>query len=124
MSWIACAWRPITLWFVRPTLDHIVPVAIGGEHDRNNLAAACYRCNEFKGSKTHALDTASGEVVRLYNPRTQRWHDHFAWANGGSHIIGLTPTGRATVVALRLNNEYLVEARLLWIARDWHPPID
>jgi hypothetical protein len=107
-----------------PTLDHIVPVALGGEHDRNNLAAACYRCNEFKGSKTHALDTASGEVVRLYNPRTQRWHDHFAWANGGSHIIGLTPTGRATVVALRLNNEYLVEARLLWIARDWHPPID
>jgi hypothetical protein len=107
---------------IPPTLDHILPVALGGGHDRDNLAAACYRCNEFKGSKTHALDSASGEVVRLFNPRMQLWHEHFAWANGGSHVVGLTATGRATVVALRLNNEYLVEARLLWIARDWHPP--
>lgn len=48
--------------------------------------------------------------------------DHFAWANGGTHIVGLTPTGRATVLALRLNNDLVVEARILWIARQWHPP--
>jgi hypothetical protein len=45
-------------------------------------------------------------------------------ANGGTHIVGLTPTGRATVLALRLNNDYVVEARVLWIARQWHPPVE
>jgi hypothetical protein len=49
---------------------------------------------------------------------------YFAWANGGTHIVGLTPTGRATVLALRFNNEYVVEARTLWIAKEWHPPSD
>jgi hypothetical protein len=36
----------------------------------------------------------------------------------------LTATGRATVRALRLNNEYVVEARALWMARQWHPPVE
>jgi hypothetical protein len=52
------------------------------------------------------------------------WKKHFAWANGGTHIIGLTPTGRATVVALQMNNEYVVESRQLWIAMNRHPPLD
>lgn len=107
-----------------PTVDHILPVILGGSHDRENLAAACYRCNEYKGRLTHAVDPSSRELVPLYHPREQLWADHFAWGNGGTHIIGLTPTGRATVVALRLNNEYIVEARTLWIAREWHPPGD
>jgi hypothetical protein len=63
-------------------------------------------------------------LVPLFHPRTQLWHEHSAWANGGAHIVGLTPTGRATVVALRLDNEYVVEARALWIAREWHPPAE
>ncbi len=107
-----------------PTIDHVLPIALGGSDDPANLAAACYRCNEHKGAKTHALDVLTGELVPLFNPRTQTWGEHFAWANGGTHIIGLTECGRATVAALRLNNEYVVEARSLWIARDWHPPSD
>jgi hypothetical protein len=39
-------------------------------------------------------------------------------------IIGQTPVGRATVVALRLNNEYVVPSRRVWIAAGWHPPAD
>lgn len=103
-------------------VDHVQPKALGGSDDIDNLCAACYRCNEYKGSKTHGLDPATGEFVPLFHPRLNRWSDHFAWANGGTHIVGLTATGRATVLALRLNNDYLVEARVLWIARHWHPP--
>jgi hypothetical protein len=95
---------------------------LGGSSHILNLAAACYRCNEFKGAKTEAADPATGQMVNLFHPRQQLWVDHFAWANGGIHIIGLTPVGRATVIALRLNNEYVVEARLIWIEREWHPP--
>jgi hypothetical protein len=61
-------------------------------------------------------------LAPLFHPRRDVWAEHFAWANGGTHVIGLTPIGRATVLALRMNNEYVVEARRLWIARQWHPP--
>ncbi len=37
-------------------------------------------------------------------------------------LAGITPVGRATVIALRLNNEFLVEARAIWIEVGWHPP--
>jgi hypothetical protein len=105
-------------------IDHIVPRSLGGGDEYENLCAACYRCNEYKGAKTHARDPVTGAWIPLFNPRTQAWREHFAWANGGTHIVGLTPTGRATVIALRLNNEYVVESRALWIAREWHPPAD
>lgn len=105
-------------------MDHILPKSAGGSDDPDNLAASCYRCNEFKGARTHTTDPANRELVPLFNPRKQVWREHFSWANGGTHIVGLTAIGRATVVALRLNNEYVVEARTLWIAQDWHPPSD
>ena len=107
-----------------PVIDHIIPLALGGSDHIANLAAACYRCNEFKGAKTQAPDPATGQMVNLFHPRQQLWADHFTWANGGIHIIGLTPVGRATVIALRLNNQYVVEARMIWIEREWHPPVD
>jgi len=105
-------------------VDHILPRSRGGAEDLTNLCAACYRCNEYKAARTHAVDPATGEMAPLFNPRTQAWRDHFAWANGGAHVIGLTSTGRATVIALQLNNDYVVEARVLWIARHWHPPAE
>ena len=105
-------------------VDHIIPRTLGGSDTSDNLCAACYRCNEYRGAKTHDLDPLTGALTPLFNPRTQVWREHLAWANGGSHIVGLTPTGRATVRALRLNNEYVVEARILWIARQWHPPAE
>lgn len=103
-------------------MEHIVPRSLGGEDYRENLAASCYRCNEFKGAKTHATDPETGQLVALFNPRNQNWNEHFVWVNGGTHMAGLTATGRATVIALRLNNDNLVEARALWIESGWHPP--
>jgi hypothetical protein len=103
-------------------MEHILPRSLGGTDDMINLAAACYRCNEFKGAKTEAVDPESQQLVQLFNPRIEDWAAHFFWGNGGTHIIGNTPTGRATVVALRLNNDNLVAARLIWIEFVWHPP--
>ncbi|WP_204140832.1 HNH endonuclease [Halomicronema sp. CCY15110] len=103
-------------------MEHILPRSLGGTDERENLAAACYRCNEFKGAKTAALDPETGQLVPLFNPRIEQWPTHFSWGNGGTHIIGMTPTGRATVVALRLNNDNIVAARAMWIESAWHPP--
>jgi hypothetical protein len=103
-------------------IEHIMPEAAGGLSVRENLWLACHRCNEFKGDRTRAIDSLTGENAAFFNPRTQRWHNHFAWSPDGTHIVGLTPCGRATVVALRLNNEYIVEARRFWVEAGWWPP--
>jgi 5-methylcytosine-specific restriction endonuclease McrA len=33
-----------------PELDHIVPIAAGGDHTWNNVQCACRKCNGEKGS--------------------------------------------------------------------------
>lgn len=52
-----------------PVIDHIIPLALGGDNHVANLAAACYRCNEFKGAKTQASDPSTGQMVSLFHPR-------------------------------------------------------
>jgi hypothetical protein len=47
--------------------------------------------------------------VPLFHPRQHSWDEHFAWNVEGIEIIGLTPTGRATVVALNMNDPLIVE---------------
>ncbi|MCY6492037.1 HNH endonuclease [Leptolyngbya sp. GGD] len=103
-------------------MEHVFPKSLGGQDDRSNLAASCYRCNEFKGARTDARDPETGQLVPLFNLRMQTWSDHFTWGNGGTHLLGITSTGRATVISLRLNNENIVEARAIWIEFGWHPP--
>lgn len=103
-------------------IEHIRPRIRGGISDETNLWLACAWCNSYKGDKTHSVDPETGAEVPLFNPRTQRWSEHFRWSDDGAHIIGLTPTGRATVLALRLNNEFIVPARRHWIQAGWHPP--
>lgn len=90
------------------SVDHIVPRHAGGRTTSGNLALCCQGCNNHKYTKTKGLDPISGELVSLYHPRRQRWLDHFAWSHDYSLILGLTPTGRATVAALRLNRPGLV----------------
>ena len=82
----------------------------------------CTRCNQFKGSKTHAVDPQTGEAVPLFNPRAQVWAEHFVWGGDETEITGRTACGRATVKALRLNRELAVLARRRWVSVGWHSP--
>ncbi|MGB0561820.1 MAG: HNH endonuclease [Spirulinaceae cyanobacterium] len=105
-------------------IDHIQPQILGGSDALVNLAAACYRCNEFKGGRTSGVDQETGETVALYNPRSQAWSEHFAWDETGIMVVGLTPVGQVSVMVLRLNNEDVVAARGIWVQWGWHPPQD
>jgi hypothetical protein len=109
---------------IRLVLDHFTPRAHGGTDDEDNLWPSCQHCNAFKQARRGARDSESGELAPLFNPRRQRWVDHFVWGDGGRRVAGLTPVGRAKVAALQLNREELVEARGFWIAAGWHPPVD
>ncbi|MBI4631630.1 MAG: HNH endonuclease [Chloroflexi bacterium] len=105
-------------------IEHIVPLVSGGETVFENLWLACPSCNGYKGIRTHAIDPETNQEVPLFNPRIQKWKEHFAWSNDGVEILGLTPVGRATVLALKLNNEYIVPSRRVWVAVKLHPPTD
>jgi HNH endonuclease len=102
-----------------------MPLAKGGRDDETNLWLACPICNGHKSDKTTAIDPKTNESLALFNPRTQNWFEHFRWSEDGIHIIGLTPIGRATVVALHLSDDPdALLVRSFWVVAGWHPPQD
>lgn len=105
-------------------IEHLQPVADGGTDAEENLWLACRNCNGFKHAKTHATDPQTNERVVLFNPRTQDWNEHFEFSDNKILIIGKTPCGRATVIALRLNYEQALIARRIWVTAGWYPPED
>lgn len=103
-------------------IDHIVPLSRGGKTVADNLALACSGCNSHKFKRIAAPDPIDGAETPLYHPRQQRWQDHFVWSEDFSEVIGITPTGRATVVALQLNRAGVVSLRRLLRHVGKHPP--
>jgi hypothetical protein len=104
-------------------VEHIEPRSQEGGNALDNLALACQGCNNHKYNKIQAPDPVSGEEVLLFHPRQQRWEEHFAWNEDYTLIVGLTPTGRATVAALCLNRSGLVNLRRILHAAGEHPPL-
>ena len=104
-----CCLRQEALPFSTFHVEHIIPRQHGGADDLGNLALACHHCNEHKGPNLSGLDPRTGSLVSLYNPRTQRWEDHFR--REGARIHPLTPTGRATVWVLAMNSTMMLQTR-------------
>lgn len=96
--------------FTRFQVDHIIAVKHGGSDEENNLCLACYKCNIYKGSNIAALDPDTGDATKLFNPRQQKWDEHFTFHADGK-ISGLTPEGRTTILVLRINDEIRVKQR-------------
>jgi hypothetical protein len=101
-------------------IDHVTPVVSGGLAVEENLALACVSCSLRKAAKQTALDPATGSETPLFNPRTDLWKEHFCW--DGVRVLGLTPTGRATVDALKLNRPLILAIRGEETLRGRHPP--
>ena len=41
-------------------------------------------------------------MARLFNPRTDKWSEHFRWL--GAELVGVTPIARATIIVLAIND--------------------
>lgn len=106
------------------SIEHIIPKSQGGQAALDNLALSCQSCNNHKYTKTAGLDPVSGKTVPLYHPRYQEWTEHFTWNDDCTLIIGLTPTGCATVETLHLNKPGLVNLRRILFEVGEHPPPD
>ena len=90
-------------------VEHIVAQQHHGGNDESNLALACHFCNRHKGPNLAGMDPETGELTRLFNPRTDTWNQHFCIQAG--LIIGLTPVGRTTVYVLNMNRPDRVRVR-------------
>lgn len=90
-------------------VEHIIPRKHGG-HDRvENLAWSCMFCNLCKGPNLASFDPDTGDLTRLFNPRSDRWDEHFRLE--GARIAGLTSVGRTTSWLLKINAEILTSLR-------------
>jgi hypothetical protein len=96
-----------SLW--RHQIEHVIPVKHGGNDDLDNLALACIRCNLGKSSNLAGIDKNTGEMVRLYNPRTDEWQEHFEFF--GAHIEGTSSIGRVSVDVLNMNERERLQLR-------------
>jgi hypothetical protein len=114
---------PQRLVMARLQIEHIIPRARGGPTEEFNLWLSCPLCNNYKGDLVSAVDPETGACVPLFNPRTQNWFAHFRWSEDGLRILGLTPSGRATVAALHLSDDPdALTVRGYWVLAGWHPP--
>ena len=104
----------------RHQVDHIIAEQHEGGDELSNLALACAHDNSHKGPNIAGLDPVTRELTRLYNPRRDRWREHFAWQ--GAVLIGLTAVGRTTIQVLAINDRDMVEARETLIAEGRFPP--
>ena len=103
------------------SVEHILPRSRGGTLTLDNLALSCQGCNNHKYIRTDAQDPISGVTVPLYHPRRDAWDEHFVWSDDYSLVIGISPVGRATVEALRLNRPGVVRLRRLLFEIGEHP---
>lgn len=103
---------PEVVTLVPHEVDHVIAEKHGGQTSEANLALACTLCNKYKGSDLASTDPNTGEIVRLYHPRRDRWSDHFRLDDG--EILPQTAIGRVTVKLLQMNrSERILERRLL-----------
>jgi len=73
------------------------------------LALACHRCNLCKAPNLTGIDPVTDEVCALSHPRRDQWDDHFLMRD--LRIEGTTPTGRATVHVLAMNDNRRLDLR-------------
>jgi hypothetical protein len=111
------SWDELDLPF---EVDHIIAEHHLGPTQANNTCLACFACNRHKGPNVAGVDPATRSIVPLFNPRRHKWSRHFRW--DGPVLVGRTPTGRATVIALKINLEHRIDLRQGLIDEGVFPP--
>ena len=102
-------------------IEHVISEKHGGPTTAENLAYACMVCNRLKGTDLSSLARPSGQLTRLFNPRTDRWADHFKL--DGVVIRPLTDVGGVTATLLGFNQpDRLAEREALAAVKRYPSP--
>jgi len=100
-------------------VDHVISEKHGGATTAENLAYTCRFCNRAKGSDIGTIVPGAAQFTRFFDPRRDRWSDHFALA--GVEIVALTPVGEGTVRIFGLNETDRLDERALLIRAGRYP---
>ena len=93
-------------------IDHIISLKHSGQTILNNLALSCMLCNINKGSDIGTVLLPDRIFIRLYNPRTDVWKEHFEFSE--SVIYAKSSIGEATIKVLNLNEvERIIERQVI-----------
>ena len=82
-------------------IDHIISIKHGENSELENLAYACFVCNNAKGSDIGTILLPERKFTRLFNPRIDKWSKHFEISDG--LISPKTLIAEATIKVLKLN---------------------
>lgn len=89
-------------------VDHIISLKHGGSSEPENLAYACALCNRAKGSDVGSVSSSS-EFTRFFNPRRDRWAEHFRLDQ--ATINPLTNIGEVTARIFGFNDSARLHER-------------
>ena len=95
-------------------IDHVIARKHAGETTLANLALSCFHCNVHKQTDLTGVDPDTRAITPLFNPRTDRWADHFRLMSEGQ-IVATTAVGRVTLYVLKMNEPESVTLRGLLI---------
>jgi hypothetical protein len=101
-------------------VDHVIAEHHEGRTLASNLCLACFACNRHKGPNVAGVDPKTRKIVPLFNPRRHKWSRHFRW--DGPVLVGQTPNGRATIIALKINLDHRIDLRQGLIDEGKFPP--
>lgn len=90
-------------------IEHIISRQHGGSDNLDNLAFACSWCNWKKGPNIATVLHEKGNLLPLFNPRTETWDDHFKIEEGA--ITGKTDIAKGTIQLLKMNTVELMLER-------------
>ena len=107
--------------FLGCEVNHIISVKHGGPTVADNLTYACAFCNRQKGSDIGSILWRTGEFIRFFNPRTDRWSQHFRLE--GVVIQPQTGIGEVTTPILDLNHSDRLLERQTLLAVGRYPTI-
>ena len=99
---------------IRYHLEHVFPESLGGTDEVDNLALACPTCNFYKSNHLLGIDEEGLAGRPLFNPRKDRWQEHFEFDSASLRLKGKTLEARGTINRLRMNQPVQIEARRLW----------
>ncbi|HVA50793.1 MAG TPA: HNH endonuclease signature motif containing protein [Pirellulales bacterium] len=111
---------PQSAYKFRFPVDHIIARQHAGETTFGNLCLACPRCNASKGPNIASVNSDTGKIVSLFNPRRHKWRAHFTWAGPG--LQGKTAIGRATIAILAINHPAAIAVRQALLDEGVFPP--
>ena len=103
-------------------VDHVISLKHGGLTVPENLASACFHCNRHKGTDLGSLSLHRVMLVRFYNPRSDRWKEHFSLSEG--RIEALREVGEVTCRTLEFNHPERLAFRTLLFQAGRYPTME